>query len=86
MRLSSSCCPISNLKRSWRLLSAAGLFALVVGLWPSPAQAAITCKTQDTRYCSVYACCSYTCITCIDSTTGESDTQCSEIYCYDKRF
>jgi hypothetical protein len=88
MRLSSRSNrnPVRSLKRGCRLLPVAGLFALVVGLWPSPAQATITCHVQDYRYCSVYTCCAYTCVTCTDSKTGESDTQCSEVLCYDKRF
>jgi hypothetical protein len=84
MRLKN--CVIRRLRGGWRLLPVVGLFALVVGLWPSPAQATITCHVQDFRSCSPYTCCSYTCVTCIDSTTGLSDTQCSDIYCYDRRF
>ena len=84
MRLKS--CDTARLHRGWWLLPAAGLLALVVGLWPSPAQAAITCKVQDYRNCGLYVCCAFTCVTCTDSVTGASDTQCSDIFCYDRWF
>jgi len=71
-------------RRIHRVLVVAGFLALAVGLSPSAAQAEITCNVHNYRYCSIYICCEYTCVSCIDSTTGESDTECSDIYCYNK--
>jgi hypothetical protein len=74
------------LRRACRLLAVAGLFALVEGLWPSPAQAKITCRVQDYRACSRYVCCLQTCLICTDSVTGYVDITCGDTYCWEQSY
>lgn len=72
-----------NLRRARRVLVAAGFLALGVGLWPSAAQAGISCKVKDFRACGVYECCLISCVYCFDSLGNEvGDPVCSDVFCY----
>jgi hypothetical protein len=74
--------------RVYRVLVAAGVLASVVGLWPSPAQAKITCRIQDIRACGRYICCIESCIYCYDSITLElvGDIVCSDPTCWERNY
>lgn len=74
-----------GLGRVRRVLVAAGLFALVWGLWTAPpAQATVRCQIQDYRSCGRFICCLLTCIYCVDDVTGYTSDDCSEVVCWDK--
>jgi len=65
-------------------LLAARLFVLIVALCAVPAQAAIKCTITDIRSCYRCSCCLVTCIDCVDTVTGETTSDCSTVYCYDR--
>jgi hypothetical protein len=77
-------CDSKKQRRSRRLLTVAGLIALTVGLWPSTAQAAVSCRIHDYLSCGRFVCCLVTCIFCTDSETGDSSVDCSDVACYDR--
>jgi len=72
-----------SLRRAHRVLAAAGLLALTVVLWPSPAQAKVTCKVVDLRVCGRLICCLQTCVYCEDASGNlVGEPACSEPICY----
>jgi len=72
-------------RRIHQVLVVAGLLAMVAGLWPSPAQAAISCKVQTFRSCGTYVCCFQICTICYDTQTGDIiDISCGDTICYDR--
>ena len=74
-----------SLRRGRRVLAAAGLFALVVGFWPRPAQAAIKCNVHIFHSCSQYVCCFQVCTICYDTLTGDIiDISCGDTICYER--
>jgi len=78
---------IRSLKRGCRLLSAAALLAMVMGLWASPVQAvAGGCSVRDFKGCYRTVCCIQTCLICYDSEGNIVDITCSDTYCYDSTF
>ncbi len=83
-RLRSTFSPV---RRNLRLLPAAGLFALIIGLCSSPAQAAAGgCQVRDFNGCYRTVCCIQTCLICYDSDGNIVDITCSDTYCYEKIF
>jgi hypothetical protein len=71
--------------RIYRVLVVAGLLAMIVGLWPSPAQA-LVCKVVYFHWCTAYTCCAQACVYCIDPVTGQlvGDVNCSDAFCWDR--
>jgi hypothetical protein len=71
-------------RRIHRILVVAGLLAMIVGLWPSSAQA-LVCKVQNFHWCSDYVCCVQTCVYCLDPVTGQPiGVECSDADCWDQ--
>jgi hypothetical protein len=71
-------------RRIHRVLVAAGVLAAVAGLWPSRAQATISCRAQQFFSCSQYACCFQICTVCYNSQTGITDINCGDTTCWTK--
>jgi hypothetical protein len=71
-------------RRIHRVLVVAVFLAAVAGLWPSPAQASISCKVQIYRFCSAYVCCFQICTICMDQQGNIIDVTCGDAYCYNR--
>jgi hypothetical protein len=71
-------------RRIHRVLVVAGFLAIVAGLWPAPAHAAITCRVLQFLHCSQYACCLQICTSCFDSKTGITTLDCGDTVCWNQ--
>ena len=71
-------------RRIHRVLVIAVALAAVAGLWPSPAQATISCKVLQFLSCDQYACCLQICTSCTNSRTGITDIECGDTTCWAK--
>ena len=69
-------------RRIHRVLVVAGFLAIVAGLWPAPAHAAIRCKVQQFFHCTAYACCLQICTICEDGAGNIIDVSCGDTICW----
>jgi hypothetical protein len=77
----SRSCVKNGARRSWRLLAIVAL-GLGWGVWPSVAQANITCRARNFIVCDHYECCFVTCVTCTDSDGNVVGIDCETGDCY----
>lgn len=68
-----------------RLLAIAAIVA-VAGLWPTPAAAGITCKSEHYLICSPYECCFFNCVVCRDAEGNDVGDSCDAGTCYSKQY